>query len=297
MNRILSFIIIFSIPVSFMACNGAQETKEDASEEFEQAQTEQSEMTNQIKEVIYEIPSPSEIPYLLEATGAEYDASVVNDISKVDQYSNRNYKAALNLGVYAADIGYLSSYDKVQEALNYMSKAKKLADDLGVSGAFDRELIKRFEKNLNDKDSLAYLLNETIHQVENYLQDENRNKLAALIITGSFIEGLFISTQLIDSYPKDILPDDQRNLILTPLIRVVLEQEKAVNDLLELLKSVEKTEPVDRLITDLQQLKELYNNLNIQEQIRNNRADMVLSDETLVNITKKVEEIRSYITE
>lgn len=297
MYKVLSFIIIFSLALSFIGCNGSKDSEETAADEFERAQKEQSEVKEQIEEVIYEIPSPSEIPYLLETTGAEYDASLVNDISKVDQYSNRNYKAALNLGVYAADIGYLSSYDKVQEALNYMSKTKKLADDLGVTGAFDRELIRRFEENLNNKDSLAHLLNETINQVENYLQDENRNKLAALIITGSFVEGLYLSTQIIESYPKDILPDDARNLILTPLIRVVLEQEKAVNDLLELLKTVENSEPIDRLITDLESLKQSYDELNIQEQIRNNRADLVLTNENLIAITKQVKETRSFIIE
>lgn len=295
MQRILSFITIFSITIFFVSCNGSKEAEDGASEEFEKAQSEQSDVRDQIKEVIYEIPSPSEIPYLLESTGAEYDASVINDISKVDEYSNRNFKAALNLGIYSADIGYLSSYDKVQEALNYMSKSKKLADNLGVSGAFDTKLIKRFEANLSNKDSLAHLLNATIHQVENFLQDENRNKLAALIITGSFIEGLYISTQLIDKYPKDILPEDSRNLILTPLIRVVLEQEKAVNDLLELLRTVEGTEPVEQLITDLEELKKKYDELNIQEQIRNNRADLVLNNETLSSITQKIEDIRTFI--
>jgi hypothetical protein len=51
---------------------------------------------------------------LLQATGAEFNQSLLNDRSKVDQYSSRNDKAALNLGI-AADIGYLSSYDKLRK--------------------------------------------------------------------------------------------------------------------------------------------------------------------------------------
>lgn len=299
MYRILPLLTFLSFTAFISACESSKSTEQqsDSSEEFEQAQAEQSELQSQIKEVIYEIPSPSEIPFLLEATGAEFDASVINDISKVDQYSNRNDKAALNLGVYASDIGYLSSYDKVQEALNYMSKTKKLADGLGVTGAFDRELVKRFEENLSRKDSLAYLLNETIYQVENYLKDDNRNKLAALIITGSFIEGLYISTQLIEKYPKDILPEDSRNLVLTPLIRVVLEQDKAVTDLHQLLSTVEKTDPVNQLIEDLAELKQSYEQLNIEEQIQNNRADLVLSDKTLSSIRTKIEEMRNFIVQ
>lgn len=287
----LSLLLLFGM---FSCSNQPHEEKTESAEEFDQAK---SDLKEQIQEVVYEIPSPSEIPFLLEATGAEFNQSLINDNNKADKYASRNDKAALNLGVYAADIGYLVSYDKVQEALTYMSSAKKLADNLGVTGAFDTKLIKRFESNLSRKDSLSYLLNETIHQTESYLKDDDRSKLAALIITGSFIEGLYISTELIKTYPKDILPDDSRNLVLTPLIRVVLEQEKSLDDLIKMLSTVENTAPVDRLIKDLRELKEDYDKLNIQEQIQKNRADLVLTDEALNEITSKVAEIRNSITE
>ncbi|MBL6445785.1 hypothetical protein JMN32_05665 [Fulvivirga sp. 29W222] len=287
----LSFLLLFGM---FACGSKTTEEKTDSSEEFEQAETD---LKEQIQEVIYEIPSPSEIPFLLEATGAEFNQSLINDNSKADQYASRNDKAALNLGTYAADIGYLVSYDKVQEALTYMSSAKKLADNLGVTGAFDTELIKRFEENLSRKDSLSFLLNETINKTESYLKDDDRNKLAALIITGSFVEGLYISTALIKTYPKDILPEDSRNLVLTPLIRVVLEQEKSLNDLVGMLGTVENTAPVDNLIKDLRELQKDYDSLNIEEQIQNQRADLVLSDETLEKITSKVAAIRSTIVE
>lgn len=281
--------------VGLASCGpGQKEESSEASEEFDQAETE---LKEQIQEVVYDIPSPSEIPFLLEATGAEFNETLINDISSAESYASRNDKSAMNLGVYAADIGYLVSYDKVQEALNYMSSAKKLADNIGISGTFDQALISRFEENLSRKDSLAYLLNQTIQDTENYLKDEDRNKLAALVITGSFVEGLYISTQLIKTYPKDILPEDSRNLVLTPLIRVVLEQEKSLNDLVEMLGTIEQTEPVNEILAQLKELEGKYEELNIEEQIKNNRADLVLSDETLVDITNETAEIRDQMTE
>ncbi len=286
----LTLSILFLI--SSCGTKPAEDTA-DSSEEFDKAN---EDLKERIQEVVYEIPSPSEIPFLLEATGAEFNETLINDNNKVEEYSSRNDNAALNLGVYAANIGYLVSYSKVQEALTYMSSAKKLADNLGVTGSFDTELLRRFEENLSRKDSLAFLLNETINKTENYLKDDNRNKLAALIITGSFIEGLYISTQLIDSYPDDILPKDSRNLVLTPLIRVVLEQEKSIEDLVSMLESVEQTEPVTSLVADMKELKTKYSELNIQDQIKNNRADLVLSDKTLTDITSQVATVRKGIT-
>jgi hypothetical protein len=171
-----------------------------------------------------------------------------------------------------------------------------LADNLGLIGTFDAEVIQQFEANISNKDSLTHLLDRTIKRTENYLNDDNRNKLSSLVIAGSFIEGLYISTGLIKSYPKNILPDDKRNLVLTPIMRIVLEQRKSVDDLIKMLAAVDQTDPVTAMQKDLQDLKKAYEALNIEEQIKNNRADLVLTDSNLAEITRIVESLRKDIT-
>lgn len=245
-------------------------------------------MPQQIEEVVYNIPPPSEIPYLLQATGADFNQNLLNPRSKADQYLVGNDKAALNLGVYAADIGYLSSYDKTQEAIDYLATCKSLAENLNVIGSFDAQMLKRFENNIANKDSLALLINSSINQAGNYLKSDNRSKLAAQVIAGSFIEGLSIATGLVKSYPKS-LPDDARNLVLSPVIRTVLDQKESISEVSKMLSTVEKTDLVNTLITDLGQLEAAYSAMNIEEQIRNNRADLVLSDKNLVEITNIVD--------
>lgn len=288
-------ISLFTATVAMLvlgSCGGSKQ--ESDSNEFEQAQ---ESLKDQIEDVVYNIPSPTEIPYLLEATGAEFNQGLVNDRSKADQYASKNDKAALNLGVYAADIGYLSSYDKTQEAIDYLNACKSLADGLGVIGSFDMDVLKSFEANISNKDSLASLLNQTVQKTGSFLKDDSRNKLAALVVTGSFVEGLYISTGLIKSYPKNILPDDQRNLVLTPLMRVVLQQAQSVDELLKMLDTVGTEEPVTTIVTDLTALQASYRALNIEEQIKNNRADLVLTDKNLQDITNVVEKIRKDITQ
>ncbi|MFN8886273.1 MAG: hypothetical protein ACK5WF_02330, partial [Cyclobacteriaceae bacterium] len=144
---------------------------------------------------------------------------------------------------------------------------------------------------------LASLLNKSVQKTDKYLKDDSRNKLAALMITGSFIEGLSISTGLIKTYPKDLLKDDQRNLVLTPLMRVILEQEKSVDELVKMLSTVEQSDPITTIQADLIALQASYRALNIDEQIKNNRSDMVLSDKNLIEITKIVEKMRKGIIE
>ena len=286
-------VLIYVLAIAGLSSCG-NSSKENNSDEFKQAE---ESLKDQIEDVVYNIPSPSEIPYLLEATGAEFNPSLVSDKKKADQYITRNDKAALNLGVYAADIGYLSSYDKTQDAIDYLNVSKKLADNLGIIGAFDVDVLKRFEANISNKDSLSALLDKTVHETDAYLKDDTRNKLASLMVAGSFIEGLYISTGVVKTYPKDLLPDDARNLVLTPLMRVILEQEKSVGELLKMLSSEEQVEPISTIVADLTSLQASYRALNINEQIKNNQGNLVLTDKNLVDITTIVEKMRKFITE
>ena len=278
-----------------VSCGSSSSDKVNNSDEFKEA--ERDSLGKQIEEVMYNIPSPTEIPYLLQATGAEFNSSLVNPRTKVDQYASLNDKAALNLGVYAADVGYLASYDKTQEAISYLAACKTLAENLNIIGSFDVEVLQKFEANISNKDSLSLLLDNSIKKTQTFLQDDDRNKLSALVIAGSFVEGLYISTGVIKSYPKNILPDDKRNLVLTPLMRVILEQKKSVSELLKMLSAIEQTDPIVGMTADLKSLEAAYTSLNIEEQIKNNRADLVLTDKSLVDITAVVEKMRKGITD
>jgi len=293
----LLFLLSASIIALLSSCGGTStsEANQEASEkEFDAAE---KELKSQIEEVVYDIPSPSEVPGLLQATGAEFNASLVNDLNKVDSYLSGNDKAALNLGVYSTDVGYLISYDKVQDALNFMSTSKKLAEELGLAGNFEQSLVKRFENNLSNQDSLTILLDETINNSSDYLKQTNRDRLAALILTGSLVEGLYISCQLITTYPKDILPAEARNAVLLHLIRVILQQEKSVGEVLKMLKTIEQSQPVAALTESFQKLENNYKKLNIADKIANNQGDLVINDETLKDIANTSIELRKSITD
>ena len=290
-NRLICVLLSALIAIGLASCGPSSKNEKES--EPGQADS----LGGQIEELVDDMPSPSEIPYMLQTTGAEFNESLINPRDKADQYASITNKAALNLGVYAADIGYLVSYEKTQEAIDYLNAAKALADGLGIIGSFDLEVLSQFEKNISNKDSLTQLLDKTVKETEKYLKDDNRNKLSAMVVTGSFIESLYISTGLVKTYPKDLLPTDAKNLILTPLIRVVLDQKESVSVLVKMLGAVEQTDPITTIVGDLKALETQYAALNIEEQIKNNKANLVLSDKNLVEITNIVEKLRKSITE
>lgn len=294
LRYLLFLFLLAALTLNLTSCSRSGEDKDQNAREFEEAQ--KGTIGEEIEGLTSNIPPPTEIPYMIQATAAEFNQGLINSRDKVEQYTAQNDKAALNLGVYAADIGYLTSYDKTQEAIDYLGACKTLSEDLGLIGTFDTELLERFEKNISNKDSLTRLLNQTMKESEKYLREGSRDQLSSLVVAGGFIEGLYIATGLVKSYPKDILPEDSRNVILTPLMNVILKQEESVSDMVKILESAEQTETVAALREDFVQLEETYKKLNIEEQIKNNRADLVLSDKNLEGITTIVENMRKRIT-
>ena len=291
-----SCFLIILLVVLHSCGSGKKSERESASTEFEAASQEISE---EIEEVIGELPPPSEIPFLLEEIGADYDENLVNDIESAQSYNTTSDKAAVNLGIYTADIGYLASYDKAQRALSYLSECKKLAETVGITDEVGKEFIERFEKNVGSRDSLEDVVDDFIEKSDKQLQFTDRETVAALVLSGSFVEGLYLATTIIENYPDDVLPDDAKNLILVPIVKLVLDQEKPLENLIQLLKDLpeEDNEMVMSLISNLQYLKEKYEAANMQEKIQNNRGDLLLTDDTLHEISSQIDKIRNYITD
>ncbi len=292
-SRILAGLVCTALVTWASSCSSPTKQDENEAEEFDQAA---EELQEQIEAIVYQIPPPSEIPYILQSTGVELDEGLVNDLDNVDNYQGDDDKSAMNLGVYATDVGYLSSYEKAQEALNYFSKMKGLADQVGVTTSVDTEVISRFEENLTSKDSLADIIDETLSNTDEHLKNSGRNRTAALVLAGSFTEGLYIASSLVKNYPRDILTEENRKLILIPLVRLILDQEKPLSDLNALLGSLESDATVDELKSMTADLMTQYDALDIQEKIQNNEGVSLLEDEALVGLTDQISAIRDYIT-
>jgi len=287
----LSLTVLLSLAVLFMAACGGGEKKESGSSsaEFEQAK---AELEENVKKVLHEIPSPAEIPFKLQAAGADFNEGLINDIEKIDSYASMSDKAIINLGIYSTDIGYLSSYEKTQESLTYMRSCRKLADNLGLSSSFSADLLNEFEENIESRDSLATLVNETIANAENLLREDDRGNLAALMITGSFVEGLYLGTQIVDNYPTD-LGEDVVNMILSDLIRTIIDQEKPLDDLITMLEGADQNDRVTSILGSLQDVKAAFEGVDLDGMIERQETP---SAGTIKGITDSIAALRGDLT-
>lgn len=199
--------------------------------------------TARTKNIFHNIPSPMETAGLLKKAGAEYNKNILNDVQHVDNYTSAS-KQALNLGIYGADLSYASVYNNTQESILYTSCAQKLAKKLDVSTAFNDDVMGRLEKNRNDRDSLLEIISQTYWQVDAYLKENERDNISALMITGGWVEGLYIATQVAKAHD-------------TPQLRQrIAEQKLPMSDLMELVTTYSPDNPaVAGVLKDLETLK------------------------------------------
>lgn len=198
---------------------------------------------NRAQQVFYALPSPVETAYLIQKAGVSYDMDLANDAGNADNYSTTMQKA-LNFGIYGADLSYASLFNQTQMAIQYMATEKKLADELGFFDFIDADVVKRVEGNINDRDSVMEILADGFYNASDYLKDAGRAEVAALIVAGGWIEGLYLATQL-----AGLSADNSR------LIDLVIDQRLSLTILLKLLnnyKTLPSVSTVYDWLTDLQ---------------------------------------------
>ncbi len=241
-----------------------------------------------------EVPKPTQVPMLIEESGVEFNESLPLPVSQTESYMTTSDQAALALGVYGSDLGYMSVYGKAQEAIDYLNANQRLIEHIGISNALEATLLKRFEANLSNTDSLVSIVNESIDFARDYLAESERFESAALIATGSMIEGLYIATSLVKNYPQDVATE-QRSEQLKNLIKTILMQKESLEDLVTVLDVVNyQDEKYVQLKDEVSELYDMYDLIGVEQQLERNPEEL-LQEETLNDITTKVAEIRGMI--
>jgi len=205
-----------------------------------------------IGDILQQIPSPLEIAVLLKESGKKYNASLLNSPDNLPKY-NSNYKKALNLGIYGADLGYTNIYEQNQDGIKYISTIKSLADGLNIGQFFDIETIGRLATNSKNLDSLLLITTQNFNAINHYLQTQNRANLSVLLLTGGWIEAVHIMCS--------VAAQDPNNKVLQEKIgeqKVILE-----NIMLLLPFYKEKDQNMATLLEDMQELKKIFDRVNI----------------------------------
>ncbi len=291
-NQILTLSVLAVFAVS---CGGDEPTDDSIEDPIVENEDPNKSQLMEIDGKVFSIPSPIQTAFLIKESGTNYNKSILNEPSKVTNYST-NFKKALNLGIYGADLGYVTLYDQTQDAISYLTAVKSIGDDLGVSSAFDMELVERFEKNIGNKDSLLALVSDAYKSSDRYLKNNQQNDIGGLILAGGWLESLYFATNAAEmTKNKDI-------------IKRVAEQKTTLYNLIKLLTPYYSKPEFATLVDSLMELNEIYDKVEStytfvkptvdaakKTTTINSTTDVKMTDEQLKAITEKVKQIRADI--
>lgn len=234
-----------------------------------------------IADIVQNISSPVEIAALMQALGIPFSNKHLapTDAAKT---LNTSFERALKLGIYGADLGYLNMYDKTNTAIDNLSTIKNLADGIRVGQFFDFETLKRLATNRNSLDSLLYISIHSFNQIDEYLRENKRGNLSTLMVSGVWLEALYLATQVAITHPHEMMMER------------IGEQKLIINDLMLLLRPYKDMNDYSDLYADFMRLKEAYKEIDITYTIgepetveQDGRLVVVQNDESHVDITNE----------
>lgn len=278
-----------------VSCNG-DKPKEDESNNDSIVDTDTSKTAVlNVGGELFSVPSPIQTAMLIQKSGVPYDKAVLNLSNRANTYS-KDYERALNLGIYGADLGYVSMFNQTQDAIGYLAAVKQLADKLGVSAAFDAQTMKRIETNISNKDSMLVLVGIAYRASDAYLKNNKRNEVSSLILAGGWIESMHFS---VNAYKQKATNEIKYR---------IAEQKQALGSIVKLLNNLNMPDATE-LGKQLGELAKIYEGIQFKytfvepttDSIKkmtyiNSSNEVMVSKEQIEQITAKILEIRNKIT-
>lgn len=290
-----SFFLIFTLFCSCQSSGDNSAQNENAMQDTIISAMEIEITEEVLVEIIDNIASPVEMAALMNRLGVPFSKEYLASTSSVDAL-NTNFQMAYKLGVFGADLGYLNMYGKTASAIEYISAIKTLADELSIGQFFDYTTLKRLATSNQNLDSLLFLSVHSYNEMDSYLRETHRSYLSSLMVTGLWVEGLFLATQVAKGDPNPAISER------------IGEQKIIITDILNVLNLYKKDPKFNELIQSLETLNVEFKKINITYEIgepetiekdgmlvivQHEKSIVEISDEQLNRIIEKTEKIRN----
>lgn len=246
---------------------------------------------------IFSIPSPILTMLLVKKVSKDFHPDFLVPTSNVDNYQSE-FKRALLVGVYGADLGYTSMYNEKNKIMEYLVTVEKLTNSLGLESAFDKTFLERYQNNIENSDSMMHIVADAFKNADLFLKSGDRKSVSALMLAGGWTESMhFASALAIEHKHKE-------------LIERIGDQNQTLETMISLLEVNNKQNSNDELITLFKDLKETFDKIVITYEYNEPETDVAnktttlkhtvnfeISEETLIEIHNKIKFLRNYIIE
>jgi hypothetical protein len=285
MKQLLFILLLSSLTFS---CKKSEETT-DTTDAFA---AERDNFFNNLTE-------PAQAAAQIQATAADFNASLMSNPANYTSYTGNTTKAAANLGIYLADLNYSVAFSQPESTKEHFKAAHELSKAIGIEANVLDFLNTRYAENIAKNDSVKNVITALMKKSTQDLQGSDREALAGIAMSAFQVENLHLALGTILSYPKDILPDDARTIILVPLFKMVLNQRDNVvmiGDFLKTLNDPSNPNPnYTYQVNAFNDLIGIYDRLNVDEKIANNQGLELMNDAVVLELNDKVNSIRNKV--
>ena len=197
-----------------------------------------------LSDIVKSIPSSLEISFLIKDLDITYNNAYINDPAKANGYKTP-IKQALNLGVYATDVGYAYLYKKKKTTQAVLRANMHLAKKLKIWHLFDKKQWKEKALKSNNFYSLLLQSKTLIEKISNHFYEKKQSHLTILMLTGGCLESLYIMVNLAITSPNEFLNYQ------------IGEQKIILEQLLLLLSFYEDLPEIKALMGELEKLQKI----------------------------------------
>ncbi len=285
MRSKLSSIFLILLTISVFSCKKSNEKSQEKVTTSPKDTTAvlTDEKFSEARQIVYSLPSPQEVSsIILDQKGLSFDASLPNKAEQATKYAT-DLARALNLGIYSADISYATIFDQKQFAVNYMSAARKLAENLGILDYFTQDEIEKIENNVTNKDEVTEIISEAYMRSDARLQEDKRDDIGALILIGGWVEGMYLATQLARCQANSNIK----------LVSSIMEQQLTLALLVDFLNYYHNNKLLSEISKDIFDLDKIFQQA---ETDIDDEGNILVKQKDFQQICKQIEKIRnSYI--
>ena len=161
---------------------------------------------------------------------------------------------------------------------------------------FDFVTLKRLATSRENIDSLMYISVNSFNNIDSYLRENNRGHLSALMMTGVWIEGMYLATQVAKQTSNPALSER------------IGEQKLNLNNLFLILNPYKGQQQIADLLAQMNEIKEVFDQVEIIYEmgepetvekdgmvmiVQNEKSMVQITDEQLQQIINKTEEVRN----
>jgi hypothetical protein len=287
---------IFTAAITFCAvmlitasCNRPEKVTKAPAPVFSTFHQDSPEDTSGKREIYYGLMTPVEVCNIFERLGISFNDTIILPAENRDLYMS-SYKAAMNLGVYGVDMGYIKLFGINRQTMSYFNTIKTLSNRLNMPDTFISDAIRSLDAGMSHPDSVTRLMNDAYAKIDEHLRQEGSEGTLGLMLMGGWIEAMYLATQLAYD-PAN--PDPQ-------VVGKIAEQKYSLLSLLSFMKNYYGDPMVVFYTKKLKYLNRWFDTFEIYYQPGDVNVDtlrqVITTRGTEMNVTVgTLNEIRDYV--